>query len=82
MKTERENALQDLSVLQRLDNCMVVVFVDIAVDGSHYVFVLVSLAMLVGDGFSDILMNRCLVLAIAGGEVRNSLLCLLHDELL
>lgn len=82
MRAGKENALQDLRVLQRLDNCVVVVFVDIAVDGSRHVFVLVGLTMLVGDGFSDILMHRSLVLAIAGGEVRNSLLCLLHDELL
>lgn len=82
MRVGKGNALQDLSVLQGLDNCEVVVFVDIAVDGSRHVFVLVGLTVLVGHGFSDILMHRCLVLAIARGEVRNSLLCLLHDEML
>jgi len=71
---------QDLFGLHRLDGCVVVVLVNILVDGSGDVLVGVRLDVLLGDSLARVFVNSSLMLSVVGDEVRNSLLSLLHDD--
>lgn len=69
---------QGLRGLDRLDPGLVVILMDLLVDGGGDNLVLVRPDVLVRHGGPDVLVHRGIVLAIPGEEVCGCLLSLLH----
>lgn len=61
---DSRDSLQDFLILERLHNSLMVILVDLLVDSGRNLFVLGRLDLLVHNGFSNLLVYRCLVLAI------------------
>lgn len=72
--------LQSLLVSNGLNGCVMVLLVNLLVEGSSHLLMSVRTNMLLGDMRPDILVNSGLVLSIVGEEARDGLLCLFHFE--
>ena len=70
---------QDLSVMDRLDSGVVMVLMNLPLDGSGNILMMMRLGMLFGDGGGDRLVNGGSVTRLAN-EVLYGLLCFVHDE--
>lgn len=74
----RELDLQDFLVLQGLNDGLVMILVNIAVDGRGDLFVLRGLHVLVDNSLADVLIDGSLVLSVLGEEARDGLLGFFH----
>jgi len=72
---------KDLTVLDGLDGCVVVILVDLTVYCGGHILVSGGSDMLVLDGGVDRLVDSGVVLSILGKEVSNCCLCLFHFDL-
>jgi len=71
---------EDLAVLDGLDGGVVVVLVDLAVDGSCHILLSSGCDRLVLNGWVDRLVNSGVVLSILREEVAYCCLCLVHID--
>lgn len=74
------SVLQDFFSLDRLNHCVMMIAMDLSVNGGSHVLMPPGVEMLFSDSCLDILVNICGVLAIVGDEVGHGLLGFLHDE--
>lgn len=72
--------IQLLLVLDGLKDCLVVVLVNLLVDGGGHLLVALRADMLLSDGGTLVLVDSGLVLVVMGHEARDGLLSLVHDE--
>lgn len=73
------SCIQSLGVLDGLKDGLVVILVNLLVDGGGHLLMTLRTHMLLGDGRTLILVDDGLVLVVVGHEVRDGLLCLIHD---
>jgi len=71
---------QDLAVLDRLDGCVVVILVDLFVNGGLDVLVSCSSNGLVLDSWGNTLVNGGVVVTGLGHEAADCLLCFVHVD--
>jgi hypothetical protein len=69
---------KSLLVSNRLDSCMVVLLVNLLVEGCCNLFMFMRHDMLLSDVGLNIFVDSGSVLSIVGKEARNGLLCFLH----
>lgn len=69
-----------LGRLDGLDGRLVMVLVNLAVNGRRHLLVLLGVDVLLGHGAADILLDIRLVLARVGQDLGDGLLGFLHDE--
>lgn len=66
-------------MLNRLDGSVVVILVNLLVDGCGHLFVAMRADLLLGNGSVDIFIDTGLVVTILGDEAGNGLLGSVHD---
>jgi len=69
-----------LGVLDGLNDGLVVILVNLLVDGRGHLLVALRADMLLGDGGTLVLVDACLVLIVMRHEGRDGLLGLVHCE--
>lgn len=75
---DRGSRLQSLLVGNRLDSCMMVLLVNLLVEGCCNLFMFMGHDMLLSNVGLNIFVDSGSVLSIVGKEARNGLLCFLH----
>lgn len=72
--------LQCLPMLDRLDHSMVMLLVNLLINGCGQVLMAMRANVLIRDSLTDILVDGGLVLSISGNEAADGLPCFLHGE--